>query len=400
MCAARGQRRSPGMQMTRNLPTAVSGSPRTLATFPSVQRQGRRAWLGWFQVLSLLVIGVAFWVGFRNMAWSKVTELLSRAGVAALVVLLPCGLVQLMDALGSWLLLRRLDARPPLGRVLIAQLAGEALTLWLPLGFAVGEPVRPWLLSSGGHAPASTAIAAVAGRKFLLVSSEAASVLLALVLAGGAVPDLSHRLYGNGALVWVGVGVAVVLAAVATGLVLVIRGGRWLNWLCQRLASIPHEGLRAALQRAEGAVANTDQALQRTFRLKPGEIALPALCYLAVWLLEGCETWLILHILGVELPLGAVLLMEALVVSLRSAVVVVPAGLGVQDAGYVAFLAAFGLPAAASVGAAFSLLKRFKEAFWGLVGYVCFVLARPRAARYRLEPQPAQPEYRASSALP
>lgn len=365
-----------------------------------MNEQHRRGWASWLQLLGLVIVAASFWLGFRHVAWDKVGELLSRAGVAALVVLLPCGVVQLMDALGCWLVLRRLEARPPLGRVLVAQLAGEAMSLWLPLGFAVGEPVRPWLLSAGGHAPVSKAIAAVATRKLLLVSSEAASVLLALYLARDAIPGLSHALYGNGALGWIGVGVAGVLAVVATGLWLVGRGGRWLGWLCQRLATIPHQGLRAALRRAEGAVTSTDEALRRAFRLGPA-LGLPGLCYLAVWLLEGFETWLILQIIGVDLPLGHVLFMEALVVSLRSAVVVVPAGLGVQEAGYVAFLGAFAVPAAASVGVAFSVLKRFKEAFWGLVGYVCFVLARPRARQqYVVQPARAQAEYSASRALP
>ncbi|MET0414183.1 MAG: lysylphosphatidylglycerol synthase domain-containing protein [Polyangiaceae bacterium] len=366
-----------------------------------MQKNARHGWVGWLQLLGLVIVAASFWLGFRHVAWDKVGELLSRAGVAALVVLLPCGIVQLMDALGCWLVLRRLEARPPLGRVLVAQLAGEAMSLWLPLGFAVGEPVRPWLLSAGGHAPASKAIAAVATRKLLLVSSEAVSVLLALYLARDAIPQLSQALYGNGALLWIGVGVAAVLAAVATSLLLAVRGGRWLGWACQRLAAIPHRGFRAALQRAEGVVTRTDEALQRAFRLGPRALGPSWLCYLAVWLLEGFETWLILQIIGVELSLGHVLFMEALVVSLRSAVVVVPAGLGVQEAGYVAFLVAFGVPAAASVGAAFSVLKRFKEAFWGLVGYVCFVLARPRKARsYVVQPAPAQAEYSASRALP
>jgi uncharacterized protein (TIRG00374 family) len=365
-----------------------------------VNDQDRRRWVSWLQLLGLAIVAGSFWLGFRHVAWDKVGELLSRAGLAALVVLLPCGVVQLMDALGCWLVLRRLDARPPLGRVLVAQLAGEAMSLWLPLGFAVGEPVRPWLLSAGGYAPVSKAIAAVATRKLLLVSSEALSVIVAVYLAHDALPGLSRALYGNGALVWVGVGVAALLAVVATGLWLVVRGGRWLGWLCSRLATIPHRGFRAALRRAEGAVTSTDDALRRAFRLGPA-LGLPALCYLSVWLLEGFETWLILQILGVDLALGHVLFMEALVVSLRSVVVVVPAGLGVQEAGYVAFLAAFGLPAAASIGAAFSVLKRFKEAFWGLIGYACFALARPRARQqYVVQPAPAQAEYSASRALP
>jgi uncharacterized membrane protein YbhN (UPF0104 family) len=48
----------------------------------------------------------------------------------------------------------------------------------------------------------------------------------------------------------------------------------------------------------------------------------------------------------------------------------VPAGLGIQDASYVAFLRALHVPDALNVAAAFLLLKRSKEIFWAICGYV------------------------------
>ena len=47
----------------------------------------------------------------------------------------------------------------------------------------------------------------------------------------------------------------------------------------------------------------------------------------------------------------------------------VPAGLGVQEVGYVALISAAGVANPIAVAAAFSVVKRLKEAFWISVGY-------------------------------
>jgi hypothetical protein len=51
-----------------------------------------------------------------------------------------------------------------------------------------------------------------------------------------------------------------------------------------------------------------------------------------------------------------------------------PAGLGVQDLGYLTFLRALQVPDVLNVAAAFLLLKRSKECFWAVVGYVVLAL--------------------------
>jgi uncharacterized protein (TIRG00374 family) len=111
------------------------------------------------------------------------------------------------------------------------------------------------------------------------------------------------------------------------------------------------------------------------------ELAAPALLFLGGWLLESLETWLILRLLGIELGFVEVASFEVLLSFLRNVLFVLPAGLGVQDLGYVTFLAALGVPDAVNAGAAFVVLKRTKELFWIGVGYTLlgFELKPPKA---------------------
>jgi uncharacterized membrane protein YbhN (UPF0104 family) len=62
---------------------------------------------------------------------------------------------------------------------------------------------------------------------------------------------------------------------------------------------------------------------------------------------------------------------------LRSLVFVVPAGLGVQDAGYAVLLRALGVPDSVEVAAAFSLLKRGRELLWVGLGIALFTRFAP-----------------------
>ena len=59
---------------------------------------------------------------------------------------------------------------------------------------------------------------------------------------------------------------------------------------------------------------------------------------------------------------------------LRGLAFFTPSGLGIQDLGYLAFLKGLGVRHALDVGAAFVVVKRSKEIFWIIIGYL--LLAR------------------------
>lgn len=93
-----------------------------------------------------------------------------------------------------------------------------------------------------------------------------------------------------------------------------------------------------------------------------------------------------LYLLGVHLPWTTVGALEVSASFLRNVAFVVPAGLGVQDLSYLAFLRALNVADAVNVAAAFLLLKRSKECFWAVCGYAILAVdLRPLPAPKPIE---------------
>ncbi|HVZ31165.1 MAG TPA: lysylphosphatidylglycerol synthase transmembrane domain-containing protein, partial [Polyangiaceae bacterium] len=350
---------------------------------PAGRSQPRRV-----QLLALVIVAVCLALAFRDVSLASVGDLLATAGPRLLLIPLPFCLAQLADTRACQLLLARVDSPPPFLRMLQAQIAGEASTLALPAGFLVGESVRPWLISLGGRARLESCIAAVSGRKCLLVLGEGTWIGLALALAPTVAYQLSEHLFAGPWLVVASVVLSVLLLALGSSVLLFLRGGRCAGSLFRSLLRIVPARWRARLAQAESRFLRTDAQLEQVFRRPRRELILPALFYLAVWFLEGLEVWLILHALQVPIPLTTAFYIEAMVATCRSLLPLTPAGLGIQDAGYVAFFAALGFPAALGVGAAFCLAKRARELLWCALGALCWLNARRTAvARPAAEPE-------------
>jgi len=144
-------------------------------------------------------------------------------------------------------------------------------------------------------------------------------------------------------------------------------GGRWLGpWL-----------ERHALR-----FRRADEHLLQFFEKERGALVPPLVLYSAGWVVRGLETFLFLSLLGAGVPFTTALVVETAIIVVRSVAVPVPAGLGVQDVGYVLCLRALGVPDATTVATAFVLLKRGKDLFWILVGFA-FMAFGERDATHR-----------------
>lgn len=326
------------------------------------------------------MVATSLWLAFRDVSFAAAAQLLVTAGPALLLVPVPFLLAQLLDAKACQLLFARLEPPPPFVHMFQSQAAGEASTLALPMGFLVGESLRPWLLARGDSARLASSIAAVTGRKALLIAAEGGWMLLALLLAPSLVSELSQRLVGGPWLIVATLLLAAVLLGTGWLMAAFFGGGRVAGRLFQRLTRSLPGRLGARVARGEEQFNRTDTELQRVFSGPWQELLVPALLYILVWVLEGLEVWLILHLLNLDVPLTTALYIEAVVASCRFLLPLTPAGLGVQDAGYVAFFTALGLPGALGAGAAFCVIKRSRELLWCLVGAACWALARRSAA--------------------
>lgn len=203
----------------------------------------------------------------------------------------------------------------------------------------------------------------------------------ALVLAGLRAPlasaaviaDLTTETFAQGLYVLVGVVASLSLLAKSTLLspyvgamlagaiflslgsmgfaLLQLGGSRWIERLSEKLFP--------------GAAAHTQafrEAIHGIYRRR-ARVMLSMLLQLAGWMASGLWLWVMLKVMGLNSGLAtgfwAAIALQALVEGLRSALVFIPAAIGVQEAGYAVLAPLFGLPP--ETGLALSVLRRARD---------------------------------------
>jgi len=319
--------------------------------------------------LGPLVALLALALTARSLDLRASLDLIRALGPILLLLPLPFFSTLLLDSL-VW---RRLLGREvPFGRVLGVRVAAEAVVLSLPSGALLSDALSlSWLRRDCGLSLPQAAAALLVRKGFLALAHGLFVLVGALLLLRlPAPPSLPAAAAISGLLV----GSAGLLLLLAT----------WESRLATRLSAwlqgSPLPSLRRWATARAVAFRETDAWLSGAL---PGGVArLPPLLlpYLLCWVVDATESFLILLLLGAPLPFLQVLPGEALMSLVRLAAFFVPAGLGLQDAGWVLYLRWLGLPEAAGVGAAFLLLKRGREAFFMLLGVLLRAWAERGAA--------------------
>jgi len=220
--------------------------------------------------------------------------------------------------------------------------------------------------------PMPATVASIAFKRCLLGMAQGVYLATAVVIGSDALARASHAVIGTGGLPVLAAIVAGALFAISALLAVVLGGTQLGGRLHRGLSRLPSRRLRGALDRWRGGFADADAKLA-ALGAQRGRLAIAGAILLAAWMVEAIETYVLLRVVGVDLAISEVVAMEASVVFARNAAFFLPAGLGVQDAGYLGFLSAFGV--AMGPASAFVLLKRTKELVWIGIGYLdLFVL--------------------------
>jgi uncharacterized protein (TIRG00374 family) len=295
------------------------------------------------------------------------------------LLLLPNLLAVVTETFGWWLTFDRFGARPRFRSLVSVRLIGDALMLGLPSGSVLSETVQPWLLKRRCGVSTENGIVATIARKFFVVVSHGLFLGLATLLAWPLLERASRSTIGRVGLPVLLLATAGALVAVAVLLVAATARGQLADRLHRALDRFVGRWMGAWLERNALRFQRTDDALARFFR-RPAGLAPSVLLYALGWLVRALETLLFLRLVGVSIPLAAAMVIETALILVRALAVPVPAGLGVQDLGYVLSLKALSVPDPTTVGAAFVLLKRGKDAFWIAAGFVLLSLGRSKGA--------------------
>jgi glycosyltransferase 2 family protein len=333
-------------------------------------------WLPAFRLVGVAIALVILWVAFRRVDIRRVRDLVVGLGWLVLVIPVPQLSSFCCETLGWKWAFRSLGRRVSYLPLLRVRMTTDALTHSLPGGVVWCETTAPFLLRRHCGVPLPEGVAGVAARKYLLLLSQSVYVGLIFLFGFSYLQASSARVLGVHGLPWVVLGISAVLGLAAAAVSVGLQRGALASRVHTWLERIPSRRWRSFLaQKRPGFVAADDQ-MARFFGSSLTRRAPAALSFLAGWVSESIETFLILRLLGVDLDFTAVASFEVVLAFLRHTLVFLPAGLGVQDAGYAAFLGALGVPGALSVAAAFVLLKRSKEVLWASAGYAFLLVDR------------------------
>lgn len=117
------------------------------------------------------------------------------------------------------------------------------------------------------------------------------------------------------------------------------------------------------LPAAAAATAGVGDTLDAIYRSR-ARVALSAALHFGGWIASAAGAWIAFRLIGSHADLASVVAIESLVGAARSAAVIIPHALGVQEAAYALLAPLFGV--GAEFGLAVSLLKRARDIAVGL----------------------------------
>ena len=342
----------------------------------------------WTTAAKWLACGVAIAFFVRTLERSDLRGalgLIRSSGPAVAFIALPFLLAISLDAYACRLLFSVLRRRPTFIRLLCARISGEAVNMSLPAGGVWSESLNPFLLRSRCGIPGSEAVAGMAAKKWLQMRGHGIYIFTSFFVGYAFLRANSVAIIGVRGLPWLVFVSAFIPLGLSIAMALTLARGAVAVRLHGLLGRIPYARFQAWLARQRTSFTETDELFARFVVSAPPRVGIASGLFIASWLMESVETWLILHVLGAPVGFAEVISFEAGLSLVRNLAFFAPAGLGVQDVGYMAFLGVLGLPGFAALGAAFVLLKRAKELFWIAFGYALFLL--PWAAPLLTEPR-------------
>lgn len=349
-----------------------------------------------------LCLGLFVWTLTRTdlrAGWERIRAI----GPVVLLVLLPYPVVLGCDALAWRRLGGALGERLRVRDVFRVRLSTEAVSMSTPGGVIWAEGLAPLLIARRSGARIANVVAASTARRWLILRMHCVYIVGTVAFGFTALSRASRHLVGSDALVFAVVIAAIVVALVSLLIEKVTARGRVAGRISRSLGGTRFRVIRTWIELRRHHFTEADEGITKLAADKPAQRR-ASVALLGLWLSEGLETFLILRLLGADLGLAAVMSFDAALSVVRSAAVFAPAGIGVQDLGYLVVLDAYGVPAASGIAPAFLVVKRLKEVFWIVVGLILLGIKKkeppPPASTARVAPDEARRREGASPNLP
>jgi len=268
-------------------------------------------------------------------------------------------------AVGWFALVRPVDERhgAGLGYLLWAAIVRDGVDRLLPVASVGGSVVGVRMLGWRGVATAPAAASVIVEIMLTLVVVYLFTALGLLLLSAYAGPS---REFHRSLIVFL------VSLPIPISMVVLLREGWALKFLHLMIRSIVGES-----EASRGTIA-LDREVRASLS-RAGRLGIAGILQWVAFVSGAFEIWFPLRLFGHPVSVGGALALESMTQAVRHIAFLVPAGIGVQEAGLVVFGHMLGV--SADMTFALAMVKRLRELAWGVPALVTWQWAEARRLR-------------------
>jgi len=296
---------------------------------------------------TVIGLGVGLAILFALFAWQGVDIVAGIIANAGFVLLLVCPFAipdQFLSA-ESWRVLFSPSSRPPRLQTLLASWMGSAVNTLLPVATIGGELVKARVLVLWSHSGPETTAAMTADKTVQAIA----------VLLWGLVGTVFLVAYvgTSGVVIGILIGSGLLTIGIIGFVFVQLKGG--VSKIADKIASLTGSDRSANLVSSATAF---EESIQEIYA-NPGRLAAASVFRLCQRVVLVGEVVLASHLMGVPIGLVEAVILKGIIGAIRGMSFAVPAGLGIQEGGYVAIGALLGHPPDLMI--AISLATRLRE---------------------------------------
>ncbi len=302
-----------------------------------------------FGLLGLALFG---WLVYRAGP-AEILALYGGLGWWLPVVLLPFLLVYCIDTLGWRLAFEPGTAVPSYVSLMRIRWAAEAVNNLIPTAYVGGEAIKAWLVHRRGN-PLDAATASVVVSKTMQVAGQVVFIAIGATLACVRLPA------GSVARPGFAIVAGLALAAIAALFWIQARGlFTFVRAMSTRLR------LRW-LERHETRFRELDDRVLGFYRSHPRAALASGLTFLAGWVADALELFVVSCLLGFGMDFPTALAIESFIGVAKALGIFVPGSLGVQESGVWLLFKLFGYTQPQAV--AYAILRRGRDLVYAGIG--------------------------------
>jgi len=311
---------------------------------------------------------------FNSIGWAEVSDHLIALGWLAPLIFLPSLLINYIN---TWAWVFTFPPpfskyQLPFSRLFWIRICGDFINNFTPTAHVGGDLTRVWCLKKYNVSSTIAFVTAIMDKAALIITEI-------LFIYTGIFLLLARVDWPITSRIWVGSSLLLALGAIYG-----VAGAVHKGFFSKISGTLSRSIRWRALWRFHGKVKHLDTHLTQFYRNHHKEFLRSNVLHFVAWVVGALETWAMLYLLGKPVGIVDAVIIEALITLAKGLGFLIPASLGVFEAGSVIFFQLLDL--GQGLGLAFSLLKRARELFIGGLAWVVFSIQYSSVKKLR-EPQ-------------